>query len=331
MAFAVRDTGVGIAAHQQEVIFEAFRQADGSIHRKFGGTGLGLSISRDLAALLGGAITVQSELGEGSVFTLTLPPAFNAGTPARRKQPALQGPSRDAARQAPSSAASAASRRSTEDDRDAITPGGRVILLVEDDPAFAMILRDLVREMGFQCVAAASANEGLIAAAQYLPSAILLDVNLPDHSGLGVLDSLKRDPRTRHIPGSHDLGLRLQARGVGARRHRLCVEAGEARGVGRGAAAPGSQVLAKRAAGADRRGRSAAAGKHAAIAEQRRRADHRGGERGRSAGASQGHHVRLHGGGSQPAGFERLRSAGKNVAAGRRGISAGHHLHGPRA
>jgi CheY-like chemotaxis protein len=86
------------------------------------------------------------------------------------------------------------------DDRDAIASGGRVILLVEDDPAFAMILRDLVREMGFQCVAAASANEGLEAAARYLPSAILLDVNLPDHSGMGVLDRLKRDPRTRHIP-----------------------------------------------------------------------------------------------------------------------------------
>jgi signal transduction histidine kinase/CheY-like chemotaxis protein/CHASE3 domain sensor protein len=196
VAFAVRDTGVGIAPHQQEVIFEAFRQADGSIHRKFGGTGLGLSISRDLALLLGGSIGVQSELGTGSVFTLTLPAAFNpsvAPRPVTAKVSPPVNPPMIAALEKHSPAP-------TEDDRNAIAPGGRVILLVEDDPAFAMILRDLVHEMGFQCVAAASAHDGLTAAAQFLPSAILLDVNLPDHSGLGVLDRLKHDPRTRHIP-----------------------------------------------------------------------------------------------------------------------------------
>jgi CheY-like chemotaxis protein/signal transduction histidine kinase len=194
VSFAVRDTGVGIAPHQQEVIFEAFRQADGSIHRKFGGTGLGLSISRDLAALLGGAITVQSDPGAGSVFTLTIPRSFStsAALPAEPQAPL---PMRTRERSDQEKLAPA-----TADDRDAITPGGRVILLVEDDAAFAMILRDLVHEMGFQCVAAASANDGLVAAAQFLPSAIILDVNLPDHSGLGVLDQLKHDPRTRHIP-----------------------------------------------------------------------------------------------------------------------------------
>jgi CheY-like chemotaxis protein/signal transduction histidine kinase len=194
VSFAVRDTGVGIAAHQQEVIFEAFRQADGSIHRKFGGTGLGLSISRDLAALLGGAITVQSELGAGSVFTLTIPRSFSAKAPLTREAqaPPLVRTRKPSDPEIPEPVAA--------DDRDAITPGGRVILLVEDDAAFAMILRDLVHEMGFQCVATTSANDGLVAAAQFLPSAIILDVKLPDHSGLGVLDQLKRDPRTRHIP-----------------------------------------------------------------------------------------------------------------------------------
>jgi len=197
VSFAVRDTGAGIAPHQQEVIFEAFRQADGSIHRKFGGTGLGLSISRDLAALLGGAITVQSELGTGSVFTLTIPVVFIANA----------APDNESRRRAPrgvpapmESEPEKLAAPVTEDDRDSITPGGRTILLVEDDAAFAMILRDLVREMGFQCIATASADDGLAAAVRFLPSAIILDVNLPDHSGLGVLDRLKHDARTRHIP-----------------------------------------------------------------------------------------------------------------------------------
>jgi CheY-like chemotaxis protein/CHASE3 domain sensor protein len=196
VCFAVRDTGVGIAPHQQAVIFEAFRQADGSIHRKFGGTGLGLSISRDLAALLGGSIIVQSTPGAGSVFTLTLP-IMHAAADSASQAVIERGPVREpAAKVGPATIGPA----TIEDDRESLTPGGRLILVVEDDPAFGMILRDLVREMGFQCVVSQRANDGLIAASQFRPSAILLDIQLPDHSGLGVLDQLKRNPRTRHIP-----------------------------------------------------------------------------------------------------------------------------------
>jgi CheY-like chemotaxis protein/signal transduction histidine kinase/CHASE3 domain sensor protein len=202
VSFAVRDSGVGIEPHQHEVIFEAFRQADGSIHRKYGGTGLGLSISKDLAQLLGGAIAVRSTPGTGSTFTLTLPLEYSAAgqpvkTPAavpRATRP--PGAETKAAMVRPAEVAAV----SIADDRHRLTPGTRLILVVEDDVPFALILRDLAHEMNFQAVVVHTAADAVAAAEQYRPNAILLDINLPDFSGLGVLDQLKRNPRTRHIP-----------------------------------------------------------------------------------------------------------------------------------
>ncbi len=211
VAFDVRDTGIGIAASQHALIFEAFRQADGSTHRKYGGTGLGLSISRDLARLLGGDLTVQSTPGEGSVFTLVLPEEYAPPSDPPQVEPAEPQPPRPvpalraampprATDPAPLVPAPLPISTHLDDDRHSLTPGARLILVVEDDLRFAAILRDLAHEMHFQCVLTHSAGEGLAAAQTYRPSAILLDMNLPDHSGLGVLDQLKHDARTRHIP-----------------------------------------------------------------------------------------------------------------------------------
>lgn len=202
IAFVVRDSGIGIAPEQQESIFEAFRQADGTTNRRYGGTGLGLSISRDLATLLGGSISVASTPGEGSVFTLVLPQQYvePGDAPVATMKAAPVAVQKNAVVAAPMPLIAEVDIPRFDDDRNKAPFATRCILVVEDEPNFAHILYDLAHELGYQCLVAHGADEGYDLARQFIPDAILLDMRLPDHSGLTVLQRLKEHAETRHIP-----------------------------------------------------------------------------------------------------------------------------------
>ncbi|RUL73134.1 response regulator [Dyella choica] len=196
LAISVKDTGIGIPANKLERIFNAFEQADSSTSRQFGGTGLGLSISRRMAGLMGGDIVLRSEVGQGSEFVLLLP-EHGAGTPIPTKTPTATANHTPVPRAATRALLPAEGMR---DDRERIAPGDSVILVVEDDPAFARILADMVRQKGHHMLHAPNGEAGLELARRYHPVGILLDVMLPGMDGWTVIERLKADPVTRHIP-----------------------------------------------------------------------------------------------------------------------------------
>ncbi|WP_414753152.1 response regulator [Anabaena sp. CCY 9910] len=200
ITFAISDTGIGIPQEKQQIIFEAFQQVDGTTSRKYGGTGLGLSISRELTQMLGGRLGLVSQPGQGSTFTLYLPQTYPENQTKVISQQQTSSPPHQLPPVSPENLQPIALTNTIADDRGIIQPGDRLLLIIDDDDKFARILLDMARQQGFKAIVSLNSKQGLALAQQYQPNAITLDIYMPDMDGWTLLDRLKHDPQTRHIP-----------------------------------------------------------------------------------------------------------------------------------